>query len=84
MKNKNAILALLQKDFLLELRQQYTLYGIVLYVVTTIFVVYLSMGQPEDQVWNGLFWVTLLFICINTVARSFLQEVKRKLIKSYF
>ena len=74
MKNKNAILALLQKDFLLELRQQYTLYGIVLYVVTTIFVVYLSMGQPDDQVWNGLFWVIQLFVCVNAVAKSFLQE----------
>ena len=74
MKNKNAILALLKKDFLLELRQQYTLYGIILYVVTTIFVVYLSMGQPDDQVWNGLFWVIQLFVCVNAVAKSFLQE----------
>ena len=83
MKNKNAILALLRKDFLLELRQQYTLYGIVLYVVTTIFVVYLSMGQPEDQVWNGLFWVIQLFVCVNAVAKSFLQEGSGRMLYFY-
>ncbi len=83
MKNKNAILALLQKDFLLELRQQYTLYGIVLYVVTTIFVVYLSMGQPDDQVWNGLFWVIQLFVCVNAVAKSFLREGSGRMLYFY-
>jgi heme exporter protein B len=41
------------KDVLLEIRQQYTFYGILLYVVT-IFVLYLAMGQPEEA-WNGLF-----------------------------
>ena len=83
MKNKNAILALLKKDFLLELRQQYTLYGIVLYVVTTIFVVYLSMGQPDDQVWNGLFWVIQLFVCVNAAAKSFLQEGSGRMLYFY-
>jgi heme exporter protein B len=83
MKNKNAIRALLQKDLLLELRQQYTLYGIILYVVTTIFVVYLSMGQPEDYVWNGLFWIIQLFVCVNAVAKSFLQESSGRMLYFY-
>ena len=83
MKNKNAIRALLQKDLLLELRQQYTLYGIILYVVTTIFVVYLSMGQPEDYVWNGLFWIIQLFVCVNAVAKSFLQESGGRMLYFY-
>ena len=83
MKNKNAIRALLQKDLLLELRQQYTLYGIILYVVTTIFVVYLTMGQPEDYVWNGLFWIIQLFVCVNAVAKSFLQESSGRMLYFY-
>jgi len=83
MKNKNAIRALLQKDLLLELRQQYTLYGIILYVVTTIFVVYLSIGQPEDYVWNGLFWIIQLFVCVNAVAKSFLQESSGRMLYFY-
>ena len=73
MKNKHPILSLVQKDLLLETRQQYTLYGILLYVASTIFVVYLSLGQPEDRVWNGLFLVIPLFVCVHAVARSFLQ-----------
>jgi heme exporter protein B len=32
------------------------------------------MNEPEGSVWNGLFWITLLFMCVQTVAKSFLQE----------
>ncbi len=77
------IIALLKKDILLETRQQYSLYGILLYVISTIFVIYLSMGQPEDKVWNGLFWITQLFVCVNAVAKSFLQENKGRLLYFY-
>jgi heme exporter protein B len=73
----------MQKDLLLETRQQYTLYGILLYVASTIFVVYLSMDQPEEKVWNGLFWVIQLFVCINAVAKSFLQESKGRMLYFY-
>ena len=73
MKSNQRIISLIKKDFLLETRQQYTLYGILLYVASTIFVVYLSMDRPEEKVWNGLFWVLQLFVCINAVAKSFLQ-----------
>jgi heme exporter protein B len=68
---------------LLEIRQQYTFYGIVLYVASTIFVLYLAMGQPEDKVWNGLFWMIQLFICVNAVAKSFLQESRGKMLYFY-
>ncbi len=83
MKNKRRIISLVQKDLLLETRQQYTLYGILLYVAATIFVVYLSMGQPEDKVWNGLFWIIQLFVCVNAVAKSFLQEGRGRMLYFY-
>ena len=70
----NHIKTLLKKDILLEIRQQYSFYGILLYVGATIFVLFLSIESPESRVWNGLFWVIQLFICINAVAKSFLQE----------
>ena len=78
-----SIYTLLKKDALLEFRQQYTFFGILLYIASTTFVIYLTMGQPDDKVWNGLFWVTLLFICINTVARSFLQEGRGRMLYFY-
>lgn len=77
------IIALFKKDLLLEFRQQYTFYGILLYVASTIFVLYLAMGQPEDQVWNGLFWMIQLFVCVNAVAKSFLQESRGRLLYYY-
>ncbi|HXB08107.1 MAG TPA: heme exporter protein CcmB [Puia sp.] len=74
---------LLRKDLLLEIRQQYTFYGVLLYVAATIFVLYLSMGQPEGPVWKGLFWMIQLFICVNAVAKSFLQEGRGRLLYFY-
>jgi heme exporter protein B len=77
------IWALLKKDILLEMRQQYTFYGILLYIGATSFVVYLSAGQPEDKIWNALFWILQLFICVNAVAKSFLQEHSGRMLYYY-
>ncbi|MBI2729487.1 MAG: heme exporter protein CcmB [Sphingobacteriales bacterium] len=77
------ITALVKKDLLLEFRQQYTFYGILLYVASTIFVLYLAMKQPETNVWNGLFWMIQLFICINAVAKSFLAEGRGRMLYFY-
>ena len=75
-----SVMALLKKDILLELRQQHTLYGILLYIASTIFVLYLSINEIEATVWNGLFWVIQLFVCVNAVAKSFLQESRGKML----
>ena len=77
-------LALLKKDILLEFRQKHTFYGILLYVASTIFVIYLSLPQsPDAQIWNSLFWVIQLFVCVNAVAKSFLQESKGRMLYFY-
>lgn len=77
------IITLLKKDLLLELRQQHTFFGILLYVASTIFVLYLAMGQPDSTVYNGLFWMIQLFVCINAVAKSFLNESKGRMLYFY-
>lgn len=77
------ILILLKKDFLLEMRQQHAFFGILLYVASTIFVLYLAMGQPESTVYNGLFWMIQLFVCVNAVAKSFMQEGKGRMLYFY-
>ena len=77
------IFALLKKDVLLELRQQHSFYGILLYVASTIFVLYLSINNPEGEVWNGLFWIIQLFVCVNAVAKSFLQESRGRMLYFY-
>ena len=79
----NKIITLIKKDLLLEIRQQYSFYGILLYVASTIFVLYLAMGSAEEKVWNGLFWMIELFICVNAVAKSFLQESRGRMLYFY-
>ena len=78
-----AIWTLFRKDLLLEVRQQYSFYGILLYIVSTLFVLYLSLESPEPMVWNGLFWVIQLFICINAVAKGFMQESRGRWLYYY-
>lgn len=78
------VLALLQKDILLEFRQKHTFYGIILYIASTVFVLYLTMpDSPDAPVWNSLFWVIQLFVCVNTVAKSFLQESRGRMLYFY-
>jgi heme exporter protein B len=77
------VFALLKKDLLLELRQQHAFYGILLYVASTIFILYLSINNPEGDVWNGLFWIIQLFVCVNAMAKSFLQESRGRMLYFY-
>jgi heme exporter protein B len=78
------ILALLKKDIMLELRRQHTFYGILLYIASTVFVIFLSFeNAPDSIVWNSLFWVIQLFVCVNTVAKSFLAESKGLMLYYY-
>jgi heme exporter protein B len=70
----SAFVSLVRKDLLMEWRQKHTLFGVLLYVGATVFVVYMMSGQPEAKQWNALFWLTQLFVAVNSVAKSFLQE----------
>ncbi|MCF8340765.1 MAG: heme exporter protein CcmB [Chitinophagaceae bacterium] len=83
MKTISYIWTLFRKDWMLEMRQQYSLYGVMLYVASTIFVLYLAIEDPNAATWNALFWITQLFVCINAVAKSFLQENKGRMLYFY-
>jgi heme exporter protein B len=43
----------------------------------------MAIEEPESKEWNGLFWVIQLFICINAVAKSFLQESRGRMLYFY-
>lgn len=83
MRSVDHIFSLFKKDLLLEIRQQYSFYGVLLYIGATIFVLYMAIESPETNVWNGLFWVIQIFISVNAVAKSFLQESRGRMLYFY-
>jgi heme exporter protein B len=75
---------LIAKEILLEWRQKYALGGILLYVVSTVFVCFLSFKKIADvPTWNALFWIIVLFASVNAVAKSFIQESRGRLLYYY-
>ncbi|MHA4894780.1 heme exporter protein CcmB [Pedobacter sp. PWIIR3] len=75
---------LLYKEVMLEWRSKYAINSILLYVVSTIFVCFLSFKSIEQKItWNALFWIIMLFASINGVSKSFLQESKGRQLYHY-
>jgi len=74
----NEIFVLIRKEVTLEWRQKYALNGILLYVVSAVFITYLSFGANRGNLslptWNALYWIIILFSSVNAVAKSFVQE----------
>lgn len=74
------ILTLLKKEFTLELRRKSVISGLGLYLFSTAFICYLTFSLKQNQitplVWSALFWITILFTVINTIAKSFIGEKK--------
>ena len=81
------IKSLFQKEFILELRRKSAISGLVLYLFSTAFICYLSFSLRQNLitplVWSALFWITILFTAVNTVAKSFIGEKKGKDIYYY-
>jgi ABC-type transport system involved in cytochrome c biogenesis, permease component len=65
---------LIHKELLVEWRQKYAIGGILLYVVSTVFIVYFSFSGIDAKAWNTLFWIIMLFASVNAVTKSFVQE----------
>lgn len=82
---------LLKKEILLEWRSKYAFNGVLLYVVATVFICYISFNlnpgfskmQGYPVVWNILFWIIILFASVNAIAKSFMQESKARLLYYY-
>src|ERR1700761_3498408 len=82
---------LLKKEILLEWRSKYAFNGVLLYVVSTVFICYISFNLQNGLsgsdsykvVWNVLFWIIMLFAAVNAIAKSFMQESKSRLLYYY-
>jgi heme exporter protein B len=82
-----AILILLQKEFILELRRKSVISGLGLYLFSLVFICYLTFNLRQNSIspttWSALFWLTILFSVVNSVAKSFIGEKKGTLIYYY-
>jgi heme exporter protein B len=83
MKDLHFILVLLRKEFLLEFRTRSAISGIFLYVISTLFVVYETFVKIQPNVWNTLFWIILLFVAVNAMVKSFVQEKGNRVLYYY-
>ncbi len=69
---------LIRKELLLEWRQKYALSGMLLYVFSTVFIVYLVFKRIGPEAWMALFWIIVLFATVNAIAKSYMQESSRR------
>ncbi|WMN07759.1 heme exporter protein CcmB [Marivirga arenosa] len=80
-------ISIFKKEVKLEWRNKTAFNGILLYLVSTIFICYLSFnvrtGQLQVLTWNALFWIIIVFANINGVAKSFLQEGEGRMLYYY-
>src|ERR1700712_3900188 len=82
---------LFKKEIVLEWRSKYAFNGVLLYVVSTVFICYISFNlnpgfsgsKGYPIVWNVLFWIIMLFASVNAIAKSFMQESKSRLLYYY-
>lgn len=70
----NSIWYLIVKEAVLEFRLRYAISGILLYVLSTVFIIYIAFVKVEPEVWNALFWIVMLFASVNAIGKSFIQE----------
>jgi heme exporter protein B len=74
---------LIKKEWQIEWRNRYALNGLLLYLISTIFICYLSFNVKANQLnpptWNALFWIIMVFSAVNAVAKSFMQEQSGRL-----
>ena len=78
------LLQLIVKEFKIEYRQKYAINGIILFIIGTAFIAYLSFNNYiEPATWNALFWIILLFSAMSGIAKSFIQETDGQRLFNY-
>ena len=67
---------LILNDVRLNWRERYALYSLLLYVLCTSYIAYLSFeGIINERSWIALFWIIVLFAAMNASLQSFKREL---------
>lgn len=71
------IKVLIYKELLIEWKQKYAINGLLLYAACMVVVTALALTgktQISTQTWSVMYWLVMLFVAINAVAKSFMGE----------
>ena len=75
---------IIKKDLKIEFRQKASINGILLYIVTTVFISYMVFNVIEElTTWLALFWIILVFGATNTILNLFKHESGRQYLYYY-
>ncbi len=83
MNELRAVYHALAKDVSVELRRGYALGGLLVFVLATVFVIYLSLQEIPADAWLALYWVAFLFLSVYAILKSFSSESQRRVMYYY-
>lgn len=69
-----AFWVLLKKEWVLEWRRGYAFGGILLYLFSTVFIIYATFRTVDILTWTALFWIIAVFVSVSAIGKSFVQE----------
>jgi heme exporter protein B len=73
---------LLFKEFHFEIRNRYALNGILLYLLSTFFLLFLIFQNNavilKKEILYSLYWMVVIFTSVNAVSKSFVQESRAR------
>lgn len=81
--NLKRIATLIKKDFTIDIRQKYALFGTILFAAGSAFIIYRTFPQVNAQSWNVLLWIITIYVAINAMTKTFVQESKHTFLYYY-
>ncbi|HOZ83301.1 MAG TPA: heme exporter protein CcmB [Bacteroidia bacterium] len=71
----NQIGLIIYKEWKLEWRNRAAMAGLMVFILSGVYISYLSFKKIVDvSAWNALFWLLILFMAVNALAKSFMAE----------
>ena len=70
-------------DVFLEFRKGYAVGGLVVFVLCTAFIIYMSLAEISAEAWVALYWIAFLFMGVHAILKSFAQESTRRYLYYY-
>jgi heme exporter protein B len=70
------VVHIIGKELKLELRQKTVLYGILLYIASVIFLIYMLNPEADGVQWGSLLWLNCVFLVVQTTSKHLNTRTK--------